>query len=258
MAFEFLFHIDPEQLRVQDPQSGYHLEMSNRAVVLPKDRLMVALGEPEEAVRARLSSRYGKSARDLRTRTLFGSSGDDLPYEIQAFQYFNRLLSGQLQQARPAALFGARLAGSFDYALEIPGYETFPEARRQALEQNLQARLPIRKLLINGRQVQIPLWKRNLELLLRRLLCQALPILAILAGYLFMPRTFVSSWISFFLFLMLTGYLFYYGGRLLWMLLVRRLVPRDYRMCMLQGAHKRFSQIDQWLAQVAWGVPRSG
>ncbi len=256
MAIEFTFHIDPEQIRIQDPQTGYKLEMLNLAWIQPREKLLLALGEPEDKVRARLRGRRLKPDSEIYSSKLFGSSGAELFYEIQAFQFFTRVLHEQSQRARSMAHFAAGLAGNFDYSLDIPTYENFPEARRQALEQSLQARLPIRRLAINGQEVQIAHWRRILVLTLRRVLCQALPILAILAGYLFMPRTFVHSWLSFFLFLTVIGYLFYYGGRLLWMLAVRWLVPRDYCLCMLQGAHKQLAQIDQWLAQVVWGVPR--
>lgn len=257
MAIEFTIHIDPQQIRIQDPQTGYKLEMLNLAWIQPREKLLLALGEPEDKARARLRGRRMRPDTEIYSSKLFGASGAELFYEIQAFQFFTRLLLEQLQRAGSAGHFVDRLTSSFDYALEISGYEAFPEARRSALEHSLQARLPIRRLAINGQPVQIARWRRILEAWLRRVLCQALPILAILAGYLFMPRAFAGSWLSFFLFLMVVGYLSYYGGRLLWMVAVRRLVPRDYCLSMLQGTHKQLAKIDQWLAQLAWGVPRS-
>jgi hypothetical protein len=44
MAFEFVFHIDPKRIRLQDHQTGYHLEIGNRVVVRQKDGLLLARG----------------------------------------------------------------------------------------------------------------------------------------------------------------------------------------------------------------------
>jgi hypothetical protein len=258
MTIEYKIHIDPQQIRIQDPQTGYHEEMSNRAVVLPKDRLVLGLGESEEKVRARLIARFQKSANDLRTLALFGPRGDDLDYEIQVLQFLARLLNTQSLSVRGWRHYGALLGSDFDYNLEIPGYESFSEARRHALEHNFQARQPLRRLAINGQEVQIPPSKRRLELWARRVFSQALPIIAIVLGYLLMPRSMAGSWFTFFIFLTVIGYLFYYGGRVAWMLLARRLVPHDYCMNKLQGNHRRISQIDLWLAQKVWGTPPAG
>ena len=254
---EYKFHIDPNKIRVQDPQTGFHDEMLNRAVVLPKDRLLVGLGDSEEKVRARLMARYEKSARELRTRTLFGPNGEDLDFEVQAFQYLVRLLNQQSRPAQGWRYWGALLGNNIDFTLDIPGYETFPEARRQALEANLQAHHPIHHLTINGTEVQIAPWKRSLELWLRRLLCQVLPILVIVIGYLVVSRSMAGKWFTFFLVLTAIGYSFYYGGRVVWMLLARRLVPPDYRMCVLLGARRRIPLIDMWLARLVWGLPQA-
>jgi hypothetical protein len=253
VTIEFVFHFKSDKILIQDPQTGYNLEMSKRAVVLSKNKLLLALGETEEKVRARLSSRYEKRGDEIRTCTLFGPQGSELTFEIQAFQFFTRLLHSQSQKARGSAHFSAKLVDNFDYVLDIPGYETFSEARRQALEQGLQAHLRIRRLVINGQEVQIPMGKRNLEFWLRRLLCQALPIAAITAGYLVIPPAIARNPLSFLAYLMAIMYVFYYGGKTLWMALVRRLVPQEYRLCMLQGTRDRISKIDLWLARIVWG-----
>jgi hypothetical protein len=262
MAFEFVFQIDPEQIRIQDPQTGYHLEMSNRAVIRQSDGELLALGEPEEKARAILDSRRrgpaGGQDGEIRTIPLFAADGAWLACEIQAMKHFTWQLHKQSAQARPMAHFLTKLRDGFDYILTIPGYEDFPAARRQALEQSLQAHLRLRRLVINGREVQIPIWKRNLEFWLRRLLAQALPIAAILGGYLTMPSAAAGSPFSFLAYLMAIAYLSYYGGRLLWMLLARSIVPYHYRLYMLQGTHRRLSRIDQMLARAVWGSPRRG
>ena len=52
-------------------------------------------------------------------------------------------------------------------------------------------------------------------------------------------------------------FLFYYGGKILWMLLARRLAPLDYRLAMLRGTRDQLSTADAWLARTLWGTSGS-
>jgi hypothetical protein len=254
MAFEFKFQIDAERICVQDKFSGYHAEVTNRAVYHRSSGRLLALGEPEQVARARLSAYYERQPGEIHSVTLFGADGAELVYEICILKDFTYLLHRQAQRARPMAYILAKLVDSFDYSLSIPGYETFPESRRHAMEQQLQAHLRLRRLMINGREVQIPMWRRNLEFWLRRLLVTILPLLATAIGYLTMPAAVKAGPLSFLAYLFFILYATYYAGKILWMLLSRRLVPADYRLCMLQGAHCRLSRIDRSLARVFWGL----
>jgi hypothetical protein len=257
MAFEFDFQIDPDRICVQDTHTGYRLEVSNQVVYRRRDGLVLALGEAEEAARARLSGFYEREAGEIRSVALFGADGAELPYEIRAMENFTRLLHRQSQHARPIAHFVTKLVDGFDYSLAIPGYEAFPEARRNALEQRLQAHLRLRRLVINGRAVQIPVWRRNLEFWLRCILTFFFPILAIAIGYLTMPAALKTSPLPFLAYLLFIMYFSYYAGKILWMLLARKLVPGDYRLCMLQGVRSRLSWVDRSLARRLWGYQRS-
>jgi hypothetical protein len=252
MAFEFAFQIDPDKIIIQDTQTGYHLQVSNRVVYRKKDGLLLDLGETEETARARLSGRYDWDTGEVRSCSLFNAEGGDLVYEIQAMESFTRLLHRQSQEARPAAHFATKLGDGFDYLLAIPGYEPFPEARRNALEQSLQAHLRLRRLVINGRAVHMPMWKRNLEFYLRRLLTLFLPLAATVAGYLTMPRLVASNPLTFLAYLLFITYFSYYVGKILWMLLTRRIIPADYRLCMLQGWRSSLSRVDRMLARIFW------
>ena len=98
MPFEFIFHIDPEQIRLQDPQTGYHLEMSNRAVVRLSNGELLGLGEPEEIVRRRLDRRRRGQAGEIRSVTLFQADGAWLAGEIQAMKYYTWRLHQQSQR----------------------------------------------------------------------------------------------------------------------------------------------------------------
>jgi hypothetical protein len=258
MAFEFDFQINPDRICVQDTQTGYHLEASNRVVYRQRDGMVLALGEAEETVQAHLGDSYERDTSGVRSTVLFGADGAELPYEIRAMEDFTRLLHRQSQSARPMAHFLTKMVDGFDYCLSIPGYEAFPEARRNALEQRLQAHLRIRRLVINGQAVQIPLWRRNLEVLLRRILTLVLPLAAIVAGYLTMPAALATNPLPFLAYLLFIAYFSYYVGKILWMLLARKLVPADYRLCMFQGRRSRLSWIDRSLARALWVIQITG
>lgn len=138
----------------------------------------------------------------------------------------------------------------FDYVLTIDGYEAFPDARRSALEQGPQATLRLRKLVINGRAVQIPLWKRNVDSWLRRLLTLFVPLVGVAAGYVTMPQAIAARLIPFLAYLLAIVYLLHHAGKILWMLAARRLVPAHYRLWMLQRRRARLSRVT-----ACWLVP---
>lgn len=253
MAFEFAFQIDPDKIIIQDTQTGYHLEVSNRVVYRKKDGRLLALGETEESVRTRLGGQYDWDAGEVRSGSLFTAEGGNLVYEVQAMEGFTRLLHRQSQAARPITHFLTKLVDGFDYSLTIQGYESYPESRRNSLEQSLQAHLRLRWLLINDQAVHIPMWKRNLEFWLRRSLTLILPLAATVAGYLTMPRHVASNPLTFLGYLLFITYFTYYAGKILWMVLTRWIVPTDYRLCMLQGWRSRLSWMDRLLARVFWG-----
>jgi hypothetical protein len=257
MAVEFIFRMSPEQIRVENPRTGYHLEIGNRAVVRQQDGLLLALGEHKTGGGDDPDERSAKHASDPRVLTLFGAADAELEVEIKALEHLTYMLHRQSQGVQPIAHLAMKLVDGFDYILEIQGYEEFPEARRRALEESMQAHLRLRRLVINGREVEIPMWKRELEIWVRRLFIRGLPIGAVAAGYLALPQAIAVSRWSILGYLLAIAALSYYGGKALWMLAARGLVPRDYRLCMLQGTHHRLLPTDRWLARALWGVARS-
>jgi len=58
--------------------------------------------------------------------------------------------------------------------------------------------------------------------------------------------------LSFLAYLLIIIYFTYYAGKILWMLLARRLVPANYRLCMLQGVRSRLTWVDHSLARALW------
>lgn len=252
MAIEFRFQIDPARIVVQDAQTGYQLEVSNRVIYRRRDGQILLLGVSEQEAQSRLSNDYEREVGEICSALLFGAEGGELANELRAMENFTRLLHHQSQRARPTAHFLTKLVDGFDYIVSLPGYEAYPESRRQRLEQRLQGHLRLRRLVINGREVQTPLWRRNLEFWLRRMLLWVIPIAAMVVAYLTMPAIIASKALFFLLYLLAIIYLCHYAGKVLWMLLARRLVPLEYRLCMLQGVRSRLSPIDRYLAKVWW------
>jgi hypothetical protein len=254
MAFEFHFQIDPNRISVQDVHTGYRLEASTRVVYRRKDGKILALGETEEEVHTRLGGFYEREESEIHSTVLFSADGAQLPYEIQMMVNFARLLHRQSQHARPTAYFFTKLFDGFDYFLTIPDYDSFPEVRRNNLEQRLQGHLRLRRLMINGREVQIPLWKRNLEFWIRRMFFLVIPLAVTVIGYLIIPTVFTTSPLLFLAYLLAITYFFHYIGKILWMLLAPLLVPYAYRLCMLQGLRSRLSRGSRFLVKVLWGL----
>jgi hypothetical protein len=252
MPLEFVFHIDSERISIADPSTGYRLDVTNRAVVRDGDGLLLALGKGGDEMLAQAERRRGQKGAGSRTCSLFGVDGSELIYEIKVLEHLTQRLHGQFQEAHPIRYFAAKLIDRFDYSMSILGYKMFPEGRRVALEQTIQAHLRLRRLTINGRAVQIPVWRRRIEFWSRRLLVRIVPLAAVVVGYLFGPRAITSRPAALFAYLVAILGFSYYGGRLLWSLFAREVVPVDYRLCMLKGRRRRLSRFDRWLAQAVW------
>lgn len=268
MAIKFEFQINPEKINIHDPFTGYRLEIENKVVYRKKSGTVLALGDAEDIVKARLGwqdptsppsiqptipSSQATADPDIRYQALFSEDGEEFKHEILAMKYFTQALHRQSLRTRPFAHLAAKVFDNFDYLLFIQGYEGFKQDRRSALEQNLQVHLRIRKLIMNGHSVEIPLWKKNVEFWSRRFLTIILPVLMMLIGYLNMPVVVKSSAIVLLVYLLLITYGIYYSGKILWMLLARKLVPRDYRMCMLQGNRSQLSGWEIALVRALWG-----
>ena len=256
MAIEFVFRIDQDKLHMSIPLIHYHLEFHNLVVYRKKDGFILAMGESRKKVRSLLGEKYAAAPDEIVFRPVFNADESGLRFEISFLKYCTQILHRRLQIDRPRLHFFAKLRDQFDYVLQIEGYEVFPEARRNALEQSLQAHLRIRKLVVNGRSVGIPLWKRNLEYWMRRLLVTVAPLAMLVAGYFSMPAGLKSEPFLFLAYLLLFVYATYFLGKILWSILARTLVPRDYFICVLTGGNITLSGANRLLANIVWGHDR--
>jgi hypothetical protein len=249
MAAEFVLKINQERLRIEDKKTGVHIEFPNRVVVNKRRGLILSLGEDEGVVRALFGNRFGSDA--IETLTLFTADGTELAYEVRVIGHLTRLLNRQMGAS--GGLVPTKPGKGATYTVELLGYELFPRARRRSLEHAFQAYFRVRQLAVNGEELAIPVQKRELEVQVRRLLVRALPGAAAIAAFLAAPAGLRADRLVFALYILLALFLFYYGGRVLWMLAARRIVPVDYCFFMLRHLRGRASLIDEWLARTLWG-----
>jgi hypothetical protein len=255
MAIEFFIQIDPDKIWIHDPGTGYQHRVSNRVVYRRSDGLVLALGEPARESDSNPGAIEQWKADEICAEGLFRADGSALRYEIKAMEHFTKLLHRQSQAGRPLVHFFTKLVDGFDYYITIPGYESYPADRRNILEQRMQCRLRIRRLVLNGREVQIPLWKRNLEFWSRKVLVLVMPLVMMVVAYLNMPGIFSSSALVLLAYLLFVTYSLHVIGKLLWMVLAGRLVPGHYRLCMLQGVRSSLSSFDRYLVRLLWQSP---
>jgi hypothetical protein len=252
MHFELQFIIDPEKIHLLDESIDFRLEADNRVVYRRSNGQILALGGTGEEARVLHKGEFERGAGEVCSTVLFGAQGEEVVYEVRMMEEFTRAYHHRAQRSKPMAHFLAKLVDGFDYVMTIPGYDTFAKARQSKLEQTLQAHLRLRRLVINGREVQIPLWRRNLEFWTRRLLKLVMPVAAMMVAYWLMPVAYKSSPLPFLATLLFYPGVVYCAGKILWMLLARWLVPRDYRLCMLQGRRTEIPRADLFLASLLW------
>jgi len=256
MAVELVFRLDSGRLGIEDKKTGEKVEFPNRVVVNQARGLILSLGEDEEVARSRLAGRFGQD--EMATLSLFGVEGTHLTYELRVLAHLRRLLARQSGNAGRGSLLPGKPGKGSDYILEIPGYELFPLARRREFEHAIQAYFRVRRLLINGEDRAIPAARRELEIQVRRLFVRAVPGAAAIVGYLAAPASLRADRLALLAYVLLILVLVYYGGRVGWMVLARRIVPVEYCLYMLQNARGRRSTVDRWLARTLWGRSAPG
>ena len=250
MAGKYALHVDSARLCITDEKTGQRLEYANRVVVNGRRGLILALGEEEEAVRGRLGNQL--AGEPLDTLTLFGADAAHLAYEVRVIGHLTRLLNRQT--GAPGGLVATKPGRGAAYTVQLPGYELFPPARRRSLEHALQVHFRVRRLTVNGEERAIPAHRRELEIRVRRMLVRVLPAAAAVAAYFLAPAGLRAERLAFAACILAVLLGAYYGGRVLWMLAARRIVPVEYCRFLLRDLRGRASAVDEWLARAIWGT----
>jgi hypothetical protein len=181
-----------------------------------------------------------------RTFEVVLGGGKNISSEIEIMKRLTVVLHRETQRRMPYKYLALKLFDQFDYTIES-GSEILQE-RLEQLADALQVHLRIRRLSINGRDLTIPLWRRNLEYWLRMFLVKVIPLVMMIFSYYFMPAFFRSNPLFFLAVLFVVFYLFRFLGKGLWILSLQRLVTRGYLNNLLLARRTRIGWPDRfWL-----------
>jgi len=159
--------------------------------------------------------------------------GPDAQADVLALRQATILLHRELARIRPFEFTTAKLFSRFDYDL------IFERGARSALPVReladlLHVHLRLRRLTIDGGDLTIPIWRRNLDLGLSSLLTFLLPWAMVVAAWWWMPAPIQSSAALFLTYLLAVMYATVFVGAGFWLVLSRRLVPAGYRRALAQ------------------------
>jgi hypothetical protein len=152
----------------------------------------------------------------------------------------------EMHHRMPFKHFFLKLFDQFDYSLSISG--GFSAEYLRGLSQVLAANLRLRCLTVNGQELTIPLWRRNVEYWIRRLLLDIVPLLVLFISYIRMPAYFKTNPFLFLAFLCVFPYMARFIGRGLWILIQQWLVPHGYIIKLLLARKTKLNWGDRfWL-----------
>lgn len=146
--------------------------------------------------------------------------------DLDVMKHLTYALHRETQQRMPFRYLLIKLFNHFDYFIESAS--GFDPAYLERFALALQLHLRLRRLVVNGRDLAIPLWRRNLEYWLRLIFVEVLPLAAMLLSVYFMPALFRANPLPFLFFLFLVLYLLRFLGKGIWMASALRLVPGGY------------------------------
>jgi hypothetical protein len=180
----------------------------------------------------------------------FPLGGRDIGSDISLMKQLTATLHRESLRRMSLKHLALKLFDQFDYT--ITNETTIPEERMAELAEALPVHLRLRRLGIDGRDMSLPLWRRNLEYWLRLFVVEVLPLVMLFFSFLFMPAPFWSNPMFFLTFLFAVLYLCRFLGKGLWMLAVRRLVPRGYLLALLLARRPRLSLFDRFWMRLVW------
>jgi hypothetical protein len=182
---------------------------------------------------------------------LFGEKSD-IRSNIELMKQLTVLLHRETQKRIPFKYLLIKLFNQFDYSIESES-----EISKERLEQlacALSLHLRLRRLVINGKDLTIPLWRRNLENSIRLFFVEIIPLAVMFLSIYIMPAFFRSNPFLFLIFLFVVLYLCRFIGKGIWMLTLQRLVPRGYVQYLMQARNTRPGWFDRFWMRVFWGA----
>jgi hypothetical protein len=133
------------------------------------------------------------------------------------------------------------LVDRYDYELWVEDFEEWPEDRKLALEYMLLLNCKGHKLSINGKAVEIPAWKRRVEKWIRFLLTGIIPYGIMISSLFSLQRShFTAEGYWHMAAIILLGLCVDLAGQAVWMVSMRKFVPKSYLRNFLPGLDFQF------------------
>lgn len=228
----------------------------NQVVYDASARMILHAGKPGEQIPSRFHKLTQRPDRQVAILSVFTGGNEGLELEIAAMQLLTRYLHQEVQKCMPSRYLMMKLFDQFDYSFEIES--DYSLTHLKGLGDGLFANFRMRKLVMNGHELTIPLWRRNLEYWLRRILLDVIPLAVLVICYFLMPPFFKTNPVLFLGFLCVFPYLARLIGKGLWMLVMQSLVPRGYLKHLLLARKTHLSWVDRLWMRLFWGSDKRG
>ena len=179
-------------------------------------------------------------------------TGNNLKKDIESMKQLTVILHRELQKRKPYKYLFLKLFDQYDYVVE--SQLDLSPAYMEQLGYALQLHLRMRRLVVNGKELALPLRRRNFEHWMRLFFVEFIPILAMFLSALFMPPYFRANPWRFLAFLLIVVYLLRFLGKGIWMLVLRMTVPWGYGDNLLHAKRKSISLFDRFWVWLVWRV----
>lgn len=228
MIIEYNLSVTPENLHLSIPQADYTLDVANIIVINPETRRVYGVGDTREVVKERLGDSWEEARHDLKFLQAFADVESDHELDKYVLYRFMTEAHKLVRQTSGFRFLLQRLQDRFDFNLTIPNFDKFTPDRQQSLVNFMQADLRAQFVIINQKNLEIPLKLRNLETYGRLFFTLLLPYLIIAGGVLALIRLpeqnlFITMGI-----VLLLGLTLEVIGKSSWMLVMRRFLPVSY------------------------------
>jgi hypothetical protein len=180
----------------------------------------------------------------------FFRAGSDISSGINLMKQLTVALHKETQRRLPFKYLVLKLLDQFDYSLQFE--PSIPEDRLEQLAYALHIHLRLHRLIVNGRDRTIVLWRRNLERWLRISIVEVIPLAMMFLSIYFMPSMFRVNPALFLVFLFVILYFFRFLGKGLWVLIIRKLVPLGYVKSLLLVRRSKLGLFDRFWIRLLW------
>jgi hypothetical protein len=234
------FRVNKDRVSIEIPEKNISQDKPNVVFFDAHAKQILGIGVPEEITR----NDFLKQGKEISNNLKFGVSfqcddEDSGAFDSAIVEYYLAVMYYEKQTFINYLFIG--LFDAVDYDIQVADYEKWNEQRRLNFEYELQSQLHGRYLKINGINREIPIWKRNFEKTTRFLLTK--PYVSILFFFLLIENSnsvfyFLAEKLPHVVFLVLfilTPWLLYIIGVLVWIFATRKALPKTYNNFIFQN-----------------------